>query len=156
MNRYKYIHQLVKHRAEELPEKTAVVDKNKRITYQQLDQQSDDFCKYLTNENIGPGDLVALCIRKKPSELISCILGILKSGAAYVPINTSLPETLKNDIIKTVKPRLLISDKEEQQSTKLPSLHIQKLPKQDQENQQSLISKNIAYVMYTSGTSGKP
>lgn len=93
------------------PDLDAVVTDNRSITYAELDLISNRVARFLTKKNTGPGDLVAIyCSRG--IELITGILGILKSGAGYVPIDPDYPTERVRYILNHTKTRvLLLEDK---------------------------------------------
>ncbi|WP_400080183.1 amino acid adenylation domain-containing protein [Winogradskyella sp. R77965] len=132
------------------PNNIAVVYDNREIDFKGLDSISNDFASYLiTNHNIKPNDFVGLMIERSEWIVIS-ILGILKAGATYVPIDVDSP-SLRKEFIKTDSNcKFTIDDSivkkfstsKEQYDTKL--LNIDTNP------------SDLAYIMYTSGTTGNP
>ncbi|KZN30456.1 hypothetical protein N480_05745 [Pseudoalteromonas luteoviolacea S2607] len=145
------------------PERTAVCFGMQSISYRQLNNKANQFAHTLLNHNEfkqGAENLIALCA--KPSiELIVAILGILKSGAAYVPLDANSPETRINHILQDAKPSILVLGAD------LP--HAQASQHNQVINLQSALASNaqvaninrassvsLAYVIYTSGSTGKP
>ena len=72
------------------PEATALVFKDQRLTYQALNAQANQLAYYLQSLGIQPGDRVGLCLERSIYAIVA-ILGILKTGAAYVPIDPNAP-----------------------------------------------------------------
>ena len=89
----KTIHQLFEEQVERNPDNIAIVFENEKLTYAQLNAKANQLARYLRSVSliIHPNDLIALVLDKS-LEMIIGILGILKSGAAYVPIDHSYPD----------------------------------------------------------------
>lgn len=81
---------LLKSSAGKYPERDAVIFNNHSITYSRLDLESDQLAVALIHLGVKPGDRVGLMM-KKSIESITCIFGVLKSGASYVPIDPVAP-----------------------------------------------------------------
>jgi len=133
------------------PNEIAVVYKEKKLTYNELNILSNQLAHYLISEqNIIVGDFVGL-MQTKSEMLIVCIWGILKSGAAYVPIDPQYPKqrisylqndcsckfTLDNQALES----FLIS--KEKFAVTLPTTVV-------------LTPNDLAYIIYTSGSTGNP
>lgn len=84
------IHEKVVHWANETPDAIAVRSAYETLTYAQLDRESSALASYLGEQGIQAGDLVGIFLHPTVSTLV-CIIGILKSGAAYVPLDTANP-----------------------------------------------------------------
>ncbi|MFC5044315.1 amino acid adenylation domain-containing protein [Aquimarina hainanensis] len=145
-------------------QETAVILNGERITYEVLDQKSNQLANYLIISGVQQGALLGVCMSRS-LEMIVGILGILKAGAGYLPIDPSYPSerimymledadvrtVLGNntspECIKTIsKATLLLVDSEwetiEEMSMGSPEI--------------SISSEDIAYAIYTSGSTGKP
>jgi amino acid adenylation domain-containing protein len=136
---------------EKTPDEIAVVYKDQQLTYNELNILSNQLAHYMISEkDVILGDLVGI-MQSRSEMLIVCILGILKSGAAYVPIDPEYPQQrisyLKNDCncIFTLDPfeldNFLIS-KEKYAVTAPTNI--------------SLRPNDLAYIIYTSGSTGNP
>jgi amino acid adenylation domain-containing protein len=155
---------LFEKQARKTPELVAIAGKNKSISYKQLDELSGKIAVYLTEtKKIKQGDLVGILLERE-EQLIPFILGILKTGAAYVPIDPGFPAERIQTIIADARIKTLVSracfinnlsdasinavnlDEE------INAIEAQQLIELKQENH----SENLAYVIYTSGSSGKP
>jgi amino acid adenylation domain-containing protein len=133
------------------PNGTAVVFNEQKLTYSELDVLSNQLANYLiSKQNVIVGDLVGIMLGRSEM-LIVCIMGVLKSGAAYVPIDPEYPEQrisyIENDSkCKVTLDSNLFDDffhNKEVFSTKSP------------ENV-SLNPDSLCYIIYTSGTTGNP
>ncbi|HEY1496852.1 MAG TPA: AMP-binding protein, partial [Candidatus Solibacter sp.] len=84
------IHQLFEQQAERTPDAVAVVFRDRHLTYRELNRRSNQLAHYLGHRGIQPGDLVAVCVERS-LEMVVGLLGILKAGAAYVPLDPASP-----------------------------------------------------------------
>ena len=144
---------------------------NEQFTYSELNQKVNQLAYYLRSiENIQQGSLIALCMDKKKEILIS-ILAILKIGAAYIPIEPGLPAERVLYILKETKPAFLlvnadfnyrfsnIVDEKVCKIVECESLYPQLFSFPSSNLNRcglSLHSNDLAYIIYTSGSSGKP
>lgn len=166
----KTITAMFEQQVEKTPDNIAVVYKEIRLTYRELNEQANRFASYLqTQYTIEPDDLVALCLDKSEKMLIA-ILGILKAGGAYVPMDTEAPEERMKFIVSDTKTKVVITNAsyKEKWQKMLASTEIalecidgidfdRVLQKYAPVNLiASATSSNLAYVIYTSGTTGTP
>ncbi len=143
---------------EQTPNNIAVFCKGKTFSYAELDRLSNLFAAQLQQDfDVANGDIVGVHLSRSEWVVIS-ILGILKTGAAYVPIDLELPITRKENIIEDADIKLLIS--EEIPSFKVEStfqLHTTKsLSELEEFVQVDVLPSDPAYIIYTSGSTGKP
>ncbi len=136
----------------------------KSFTYADLNKHANKVASFLIGKNIKPESIVAFSLNRSP-EMIITILGILKSGAAYLPIDPNYPEERKLFMLKDssadmlITSEKLISDFEKYDGKKIT---INELLNNNAEflsieNPEVNISEeNLAYVIYTSGSTGKP
>ena len=89
--RDKCVHQLFEKQVEKTPDKVAVVACDKMLTYAELNEQANRIANALIDKDVKVGDIVAIKLTRK-SYLLSAILGLLKSGATYMPIDPSYPQ----------------------------------------------------------------
>ena len=101
------IEQLFHERLAEWPSRTAVVGVDATMTYQELDQSSSALADKLRAAGICRGDLVPLCLEKSVTMIIA-ILGLLKAGAAYVPMEIDLPLERMHHIVHEVHARMIV------------------------------------------------
>ena len=85
-----FIHQLFEEQAEKTPEAVAVICNGLSITYHELNKRANQLAHHLRTLGVGPEILVGLCVDRSV-DLIIGLLGILKSGGAYVPIDPDYP-----------------------------------------------------------------
>jgi non-ribosomal peptide synthetase-like protein len=141
--------------ANEHSHETALIFLNKSITYNELDIWSDNIAQFLAEKNIDKGQCVGVYL-PRGLELHATILGIIKAGAAYVPMDYEMPAERAGTILSEVNAIGCFTDKKFNTACSLfspipqnsiaPVKKLFKGPDQD----------SWAYVLYTSGTTGKP
>ena len=161
--RDKCIHQLFEEQAERAPHAVAVVCERKQLTYAQLNTKANQLARRLQALGVGPEVLVAVCIERS-LEMTVALLGILKAGAAYVPLDPAYPkERLAFMLAETQAPVLLTQCRLvaglPKHATKVVCLDVEwdVIAKENVESPSSGVTvDNLAYVVYTSGSTGKP
>ncbi|MBT2375232.1 non-ribosomal peptide synthetase [Pseudomonas fluorescens] len=152
------IHQQFEACANAQPDATAVICENQRLTYRELNEQANQVAHRLLALGIRPDDRVAICVERGVSMIVG-LLGILKAGAGYVPIDPAYPleriaYTLRDSepvaVLVQADTRHLVGD--------VASIDLDTLQHESLENPQvpGLTSVNLAYVIYTSGSTGLP
>lgn len=133
------------------PNETAVVFENHELSYREINKLSNQFAEYLINtHSVIPGDLVCLMLDRS-EWLIVCILGTLKTGAAYVPIDPTYPSQRINYIKNDSKCKVIID------SLSLENFQHKKEKLSFKESYNTKIHPNsLCYIIYTSGTTGNP
>ena len=160
----KCIHHLISEQAVTRPDKIAVSDTHRELSYRELDQRSSQLARYLQEQGISNGTLVGLSVSRSVEMLVS-LLAIVKSGAAYVPLDPEFPEDRLNFMIQDSGLQYLLADTRSMKGLPVDNLQVINL-----DTDQSVISKNstdlpggaktapdaLAYIIYTSGSTGKP
>jgi len=135
--------------------KTALIFGDRQLTYAELDRWSDAMADYLSQKGIKPGDAVGVWW-PRGMELHIAVLGIVKVGAAYVPLDREMPAERVETVLTEVGAKGYISQDQLNLSCKLFSVVPQ--PKKDEIIFIPPTAKpdDWAYVLYTSGSTGKP
>ncbi|GAA5083459.1 non-ribosomal peptide synthetase [Chryseobacterium ginsengisoli] len=151
--------------AEEYPQKIAIVDGLKHFTYEQINLKANQLANYLINRGIGKEKLVGVCVPQSAHRIIA-FLGILKTGAAYLPIDGELPSARikmmiadsQTDLILCVEQYLEKINNQYSLSIDLDILFYEEnFQKISIENPSiEILPENPAYVIYTSGSTGTP
>lgn len=150
--------------ANEHPDQTAFVFNDTKLTYRELDIKSNQVAHCLRNEySINNGDVVAL-VQDRSASLMINILGTLKAGAAYLPLDLTYPADRLAYMIKDCEAKLIIHDKAFNINDPIPDTEYlevdQLLQKSNARSEKKISSDNtadsLAYVMYTSGSTGQP
>ncbi|MDP3562805.1 MAG: amino acid adenylation domain-containing protein, partial [Legionellaceae bacterium] len=140
----KTIHQLFEEQVKKTPNNIAVVFEDQQLTYKQLNEEANQLARYIHKQN--PGECVAICMDRS-LEMIIAILGILKAGCAYVPIDPNYPQERIDYILADTKASLVLDNR----------LKDKPCAQESKENQDAIVRPNdLAYVIYTSGTTGRP
>lgn len=145
------------------PDRLAVKFKKKSLTYSELDRKSDRIAQYLRQKSIGTGQRVGLCLERS-EKIIVTILGVLKAGAAYVPIDPNYPETRIQFILEDSDMSLLLTEevvRDRLIASKTEIVTIQSLESwvPTEINKPEIdwcLPESPAYVIYTSGSTGTP
>ncbi|OXB17157.1 hypothetical protein B0A80_20610, partial [Flavobacterium tructae] len=147
------------------PKAVAVIFDNEELTYEDLDKKSNQLARFLLNKGVEKNHLIGICIHRSFEMLIS-ILGILKSGAAYVPIDPEYPIDRIDYMLEDSGTKFLLSSSSNSLVTfpNKANLDIILLDKDwcsiTQESAESIKRiaslDNLAYIIYTSGSTGQP
>ena len=143
------------------PDNTAVIYEDKHISYEELDRYSDLLAGYLKRNNVQHEEIVGVFIDKSEL-LVMSFLGILKSGAAYLPVDPEYPIERIRHIIEDSQCNIILTEEKYQLKLKDLRLHspnIRSILKENQytDNIENVISpESLAYIIYTSGSTGKP
>ncbi|SLF45391.1 Putative peptide synthetase MbtE [Mycobacteroides abscessus subsp. bolletii] len=136
------------------PGALAVVSDDLELTYELLQQRSNRFARWLVAQGAGTEDVIALQMSTSV-EFIVAMLGVLKSGAAYMPIDPALPEERIEYLIADAKPRIVMRP-QEFQVAEAAAAGLVDAPITDADRLRPLLPDNLAYVIYTSGSTGQP
>ncbi len=151
---------LFKEQVAKFPEITAVVSEEESINFKELSLRSDQLAHYLRDSGIQRGDFVGLSVSNGP-DLIIGILGILKSGGVYLPLDPKYPERLLKFILQDANPRLILTQRKFAylfSDYGIPIFNLNKgyQCKNEEGYNFSVALDDPAYVVYTSGSTGKP
>jgi amino acid adenylation domain-containing protein/non-ribosomal peptide synthase protein (TIGR01720 family) len=139
---------LFSRQARRTPGTIAVEQGGQRWSYAEVEGRSDRFAQSLIARGIGPDDLVALTLPRTP-DIVVAILGVLKSGAAFLPIDPAYPQARIAAMLADARPAMVV-DRLPAHDGSGPGLTalVQSEP--------SLHPEHLAYVIYTSGSTGTP
>ena len=157
------VHQLFEKQAARIPNSTAVVFENGELTYQELNERSNQLAHYLQKLEIQADTLVGLCVERS-IELIVGVLGILKAGGAYVPLDPGYPQERLAFILEDTQLRVVLTQKKLVKKFSQCCDHAicldrdwNRISIENKENpKRNVTPENLAYVIYTSGSTGKP
>ncbi|MFF3945758.1 non-ribosomal peptide synthase/polyketide synthase [Streptomyces sp. NPDC001902] len=148
------------------PDETAVVFEDVRLTYAELDARANRLAHALVARGAGPETVVALAVPRS-AELIVAEVAVLKSGAAYLPVDTDYPADRVAYMLADATPVCLVTTAEVAADLpgEVPTLlldapdtvaELAGLPAHDPDSGGRLTVANAAYVIYTSGSTGRP
>lgn len=145
------------------PDKTAAVYQDQKITYRELDQRSNQFASLLLSQGIKEGKYVPIWLDRSLEWMVA-VLGIIKTGAAYVPIDPAYPAKRVEYILSDTSADIIITNQilkthlsgtEQTKVFDLSSMeNLNDLPSEHPEI--NIHQNNLAYTIYTSGSTGKP
>ncbi|MEN8774467.1 MAG: Pls/PosA family non-ribosomal peptide synthetase [Akkermansiaceae bacterium] len=160
------LHELFERQVGKTPDAVALISDERELSYRELDERANQLANYLVQKVVKPGDLIGLYASRSEVSVVA-ILGILKSGAGYVPIDPAFPEERIRHILDDADVSVVCSleslqdDLSEWYHGEIVSLDgaegvelIQAASNVPVEV--SYDDSNLCYVIYTSGTTGKP
>ena len=161
--RERCIHEEFEERARQSPMATAVAFEDKTISYGELNRKANQLAAYLRGRGVKVGARVGICMERSV-EMITGILGILKAGAAYVPLDPSYPKDRLTFMIKDARAHLVISGEPISQVLAECGSEITNLdsdwPLIERQSEDNAVAGatagGLAYVIYTSGSTGAP
>ena len=162
--RTRTVAELFEAQVEKTPEAPAVVSDEGTLTYAELNRTANRLAHHLTRLGVGENHRVGVCLDRSP-DLIAGLLGILKAGAAYVPIDASYPRERISFLLSDAAVSLVLTDR--RFSGELPSgdgVRLLRLDadrdsfsrESDENPKGAATADSLAYVMYTSGSTGRP
>jgi amino acid adenylation domain-containing protein len=163
INNARYIYQLFEDQVQKTPDAIAVVFENEEITYEELNKKANQVANYLRKLGISANKLVGLCLEPSLARIIG-LLGILKAGGVYLPLDPVYPQERLRFMIEDSQVSILLTQKSLADKLFINSLQVVNLDAdwlhiaiESTNNLQSCISAdNLAYIIYTSGSTGTP
>ncbi len=172
----KTVYQLFEEQVKKTPHNIAVIFEHQQLTYHELNERSNQLARYIRDvyqqiqsTPLEPDVLVALCLDRS-LEMIIGILGVMKAGAAYVPIDPEYPAERIQYLFEDTQTVLVLTQRHRVESLER-NLQVERLPEKlkfivlDSDCYRKEIKSNLspqnkasdlAYVIYTSGTTGQP
>jgi len=160
------LHQFLERQASRTPDATALICGGISISYGELDARANQLAHFLCTQGIGPGSSVALLLRRSENLYIA-LLGVLKSGAAYVPLDPDYPNERIRFILEDCAAPLVLTcaalaNKAAGFQGKILALEHHRESIADQPrggltySQGRPSPEDLCYVIYPSGTTGRP
>ncbi|TQV77376.1 amino acid adenylation domain-containing protein [Aliikangiella marina] len=161
-------HEMFEAQVERTPNNQAIIFEDSTLSYREFNQLSNRLASYLIFRGIGRDSIVAINIKRSVESMIA-LMGVLKAGAGYVPLEPNLPTDRMKYILNDSGARLVITEPqysdikaygdrsvivlEQKLLEELKSEFDDKNPSRDSTQ---ITSNSLAYVIYTSGTTGQP
>ncbi|MFI0717423.1 amino acid adenylation domain-containing protein, partial [Streptomyces inhibens] len=158
--------EMFEHQVSRAPQAVAVEFGDRQLTYEELNTRADRLARYLMGRGVGPDTVVAVAMERTP-ELVVAMLGVMKAGGAYLPVDPSYPAERIGFMLDDAQPALLLTDGPTART--LPHSDVPKVlldeettadgvaaQLTDDERWASRFPAQAAYVIYTSGTTGRP
>jgi len=156
---------LIEEQVSKSPDAIAVVFEAHQLTYKELNHRANQLAYYLRRKGVREETLVPICLDRSVAMIIG-ILGILKSGGAYVPIDPEYPEERISYMLENIVAKIVVTTKESRlklsvfggvEMVVLDGEESIAISRESTANLSITIKPNqLAYMMYTSGSTGKP
>ncbi len=163
------IHELFEQQVNKTPNAIAVVFEEQQLSFRELNERSNQLAHYLINQDVCLEDRIGICVERS-FEMIIGLLGILKAGCCYVPLDPEYPETRLEHMMQDSNCQIILS--ESHLFTSFSFLSSKKIIPLDSRLQESIFGQysktnicptdiglsihNLAYIIYTSGSTGTP
>ncbi|MFS4481483.1 non-ribosomal peptide synthetase [Hyunsoonleella sp. 2307UL5-6] len=154
---YKFTNQV-----KQSPDSTALIFENEKLTYKELDAASNQVANFLLEKGVKCNDIIAVSLERS-FEMMIYIYGILKAGAAYLPLDTEIPKERLRFILNDANVKVLFynhqiddTDLEITESFDITKIESEIKALSSNTPLVNISSNDLAYVIYTSGSTGKP
>ncbi len=157
------VHHAFEQRVAQSPETTALIFKNEKVTYQELNDRANALAGHLRSLGVAPEVLVGVCVTRS-IDMVASLLAVHKAGGAYVPIDPSYPRARIAFMLEDSKAPVVIT--QTAIAGELPDhgatvvcmdAEWKEMSSSDQDEPgKDVTPSNLAYVIYTSGSTGKP
>ncbi|QNP74887.1 amino acid adenylation domain-containing protein [Streptomyces roseirectus] len=156
------VHGMIVRQTARTPGAVAVRDERRGLTYAELDERAEQLADVLRARGIGPRSLVAVSVQRSVDLPVS-LLAVLKTGAAYVPVDTAYPPERVELMIADSGARALLTSGDDHGGARLPdgvqTLRVDHVVTQRRQPSAAApggSADDLAYVIYTSGSTGRP
>ncbi len=157
------IHDLFAEQAAKTPEAVALISRDQQVAFAELDRRANQLAHYLQKRGVGPEVVVAVCMERS-IEMIVALLGILKAGGAFVPVDPSYPAERVTFLLKDSQAPIVLTQQRILDSLTLSAAEPICLDARWAEIATesplapacSATPDNAAYLIYTSGSTGTP
>jgi len=159
-------HQLFEAQVERTPDAVAIAYEQQTVSFAELNRRANRLAHHLRGQGVSPDDRIAICMERSP-DLVVAVLGVLKAGVAYLPMDTGAPQARLQYLLEDCAPKVLVTHsamRERLPATSLPMLWMDTdaalLAAQPEDNLDAVTdgptASHLAYVIYTSGSTGLP
>ncbi|MGA2188768.1 MAG: amino acid adenylation domain-containing protein [Steroidobacteraceae bacterium] len=157
------IHEIFEVQADRSPDRVAVAQAGRRLTYRELNERANQLAHFLRNLGVRPGVLVGICVDRSP-QLVVGLLGILKAGGTYVPIDPQYPAERRAFMLQDSKSPIILTEQPLAPDSAAPNTKVVLLDedwaaisREPTSNPGVAVQPDdLAYVIYTSGSTGTP
>ncbi|MRN52283.1 non-ribosomal peptide synthetase [Paenibacillus monticola] len=145
---------------ERTPDGIALVHQGMKLTYRQVNQESNRLARALCKKGVKQGDIIGV-LASRGIKLIVAMLGVMKAGGTYLPLDPEYPEIRLQYMLENSDTKLLLTDLEQPylliNQINTININFESFCHEDEHNLNNYISSdNAAYMIYTSGSTGKP
>ena len=161
--RERCIHELFAEQAERTPERIALIDEREVVSYGDLNRRANRLGHYLQRLGVGPEVVVGLCLERSV-EMVVGVLGVLKAGGAYLPLDAEYPLERLGYMLENAGVGVVLTQRALE--ARLPTLWGQTVlldeewerigAESEREPESGVETENLVYLIYTSGSTGRP
>jgi aspartate racemase len=159
----KSIQELFEQQVHDTPDAVALICEDRQVTYRELNSRANQLAHYLRKRGVGADTCVGVCLQRSP-EMITVLLGILKAGGAYAPLDPDYPRARLAFMLKDAQVPILITEGGLAKNLPLNTAEVIYLEELSAKTIFESVSNpeirttsgDLAYVMYTSGSTGQP
>ena len=157
------LQELVEQQARTSPESPAVLFADEAVTYDELNRRANRFANHLRSLGVTPEMRVGICLERSIQMLVA-VLGVLKAGAAYVPLDPRCPGDRLSFIVRDAQARVVVTEEALADLVAAGTASVVSLDRHreaiaqrsDKDLKMRIGPENLAYVLYTSGSTGRP
>jgi amino acid adenylation domain-containing protein len=143
------IHEVFEQQAAAKPHAVALVHKDEQLTYRELNERANKLAHHLRRLGTGPESLVGVCLERS-AEAVVAILGVLKAGGAYLPLDPSYPRERLSWMLADAGAEIVITEQYLERDAGEIETQI------NADFKTTINSEKLAYLIYTSGSTGTP
>jgi len=157
------IYEIFQRHVESRPQAVAVVCMDESLTYDELNRRANQMAHYLQNLGVGPNVVVGIFLERS-AEMLIALLGVLKAGGAYLPLDSSYPRDRLKVMLEDAQVSVVLTTRKEK--AELPDHEVcticldsdsQAIRRERDSNVGlQMNGEELAYILYTSGSTGKP
>jgi amino acid adenylation domain-containing protein len=151
------VHEIISEQVERNPDAVAVEVGDTTLTYRQLDDRAAAIASRLADAGVGTGSVVAVLLDRTP-DLVATLLGILKSGAAFLPLDPRQPAARNSYSVNDAGASMIVTDRRLPANWDAGAATVIELgePWSPEACHVAVSPSDLAYVIYTSGSTGRP
>ncbi|HEY6807000.1 MAG TPA: amino acid adenylation domain-containing protein [Pyrinomonadaceae bacterium] len=152
------VHELFEEQAARRPNASALVDRERELSYGELNRRANQLAHYLRREGVGIESRVGVLLERK-AELVVALLAVLKTGAAYVPLDPGYPAERLRFMVEDAGAEVLLSENDFELTSAVKQIRFaeeQWAAESETDLGVTLERGNLSHVIYTSGTTGRP
>ena len=157
------VHEHFERRARLTPDAVAVIDETQSLTYAAVNERANRIARALLSRGVERGSRVGVCLERSVA-MVPAFLAILKAGAAYVPLDPDYPSHRIAKMCENAEPLLVVTERRSRHALREIAAPLLSLDEQQSEIESFAEpnvdigggSHDLAYVMYTSGSTGDP
>ncbi len=148
------LHSMLEHQALINPDKTALIAADRTLSFREFNERANLIANCLLSLGVKKGDRIAFVL-SRTSNILCCMLGIMKAGCAYIPIDPDYPADRINHVLDDSSARYTIVDSDRGFKNGLDVNSLLSGGKKDNPGV-DVTSEDLCYIIYTSGSTGKP